>query len=186
MLSRSSCLPATSLIGQLRQRAREDRLTGLLNRAAFEEFLGSRKRKAEKDRVAVILDIDHFKMVNDRLGHLVGDELLSRMSAHLMGELRQGELFRYGGDEFALLLEGEDADYATEITESLVERARRVLSPYGSSISAGLARSRNGEAPRDVFRRADVALLWAKGHARGTAVLWDEEMGTGTAPKPAA
>jgi diguanylate cyclase (GGDEF)-like protein len=159
------------LVTQLRQQAKQDRLTGLGNRAALDDFLDGNKGRDEQPSVAVLLDLDHFKSVNDRLGHVVGDEALRTMAAHLSDRLGEVKLFRYGGDEFALFLHATDAHDALELVCELCETAKHVLAPFGCSITAGLAEEQRQEDSRGLFARADAALVWAKSHARGTATL---------------
>ena len=163
----AAVLSASSLVDRLRQQAREDHLTGLGNRAAFEDQLDA--ASATTRLAAVILDIDHFKVINDERGHLVGDEALCALAEYLSVQFPDVRLFRYGGDEFALLIEGDQADEALSVARALCAAARRVLGPYSSSVTAGIALAEDRETPRALLGRADAALLWAKRHARGTA-----------------
>jgi diguanylate cyclase (GGDEF)-like protein len=167
----AATLSASSLVTQLRRQARQDHLTGLGNRAALDEFLDGHQGHDRGPSIAVLLDLDHFKSVNDRLGHVVGDDALRTMAAHLSDRLGNVRLFRYGGDEFALFLHSTDADDALELVSELCETGRSALAPFGCSITAGLAADRWAEDTRGLFARADAALVWAKSFARGTATL---------------
>jgi diguanylate cyclase (GGDEF)-like protein len=167
----AATLSASSLVTQLRRQAKEDRLTGLGNRAALEELLDLKRPDHAAPSVAVLLDLDHFKSVNDRLGHIVGDDALRAMAHHLTEHLDGVKAFRYGGDEFALFLNDMTAEHAYAVVRDLCETGQKILAPYGSSITAGLAADDDSRNLRDLFSRADKTLLWAKLHARGGATL---------------
>ncbi|RMF94818.1 MAG: GGDEF domain-containing protein, partial [Planctomycetota bacterium] len=154
-------------------KAYRDPLTDSLNRRAWEVLLRRRVRRAMRRRqgfTAAILDIDHFKTVNDRFGHRCGDEVLKAVSQALHASLRsEDHIFRFGGDEFTLLLEIADPD----IARSVVERARGQLSRLHEKItdlppvtaSAGYtvcSGTEPGLAAEALFDSADRALLSAK------------------------
>jgi diguanylate cyclase (GGDEF)-like protein len=175
---------------KLREQSRFDHLTGLLNRAAlaprFEELRG--QAEATGASVAVIVyDLDHFKSVNDELGHDVGDVVLRDTAVQLRRHLRAFDLvYRLGGEEFAVVLPGVGARGAYEIAERqrrAVEQAR----PGGVdiTISGGVASAR-GEAVvwDDLYRRADSALLRAKRQGRNR-VLRDDDGESVPPPSPA-
>ena len=140
------------------QLARTDPLTGLGNRRAFRERLDAILDQAERtgQHVALCLvDVDDFKDVNDRLGHLTGDDLLGQLASCLM----VGEAFRIGGDEFAVLVEDLDHAAARATAEEIIARVGR-LAVDGASVSIGLALH---DGHRDsLIRRADAALYEAK------------------------
>lgn len=154
-----------------------DGLTGLYNRRFFEEVLRLETERATRDggRLAlVVVDLDHFKLVNDTHGHQSGDSVLVEVAARLRRALRGSDvLARYGGEEFVMILPGADSETALEIAE----RCRRALSTdtirvhSGSRItvtgSFGLACFADGRFDVDsLIRHADRALYVAKGAGR--------------------
>ena len=173
---------------RLRRAGFLDPLTGLCNRALFVEGLGRRldefKQRRNTDRFAVLyLDLDRFKVVNDSLGHLVGDELLVAVSRRLEGCLRQGDaLARLGGDEFAILLNGlveeQQANViAFRIQESLSAPfsigGREVFTSASIGIAIGLAQYVN---PDEIMRDADTAMYQAKARGKARHEMFDADM----------
>ncbi|MCW2996565.1 MAG: hypothetical protein JWN65_114 [Solirubrobacterales bacterium] len=171
----------------IRHQALHDALTGLPNRALFLDRLrlalahGARRHSG----VAVVfLDIDHFKLVNDSLGHGVGDELLCLFAARLDAQMRPGDtVARFGGDEFVIICDdlpdaGEARRIAGRIADAL--RAPFALSGYGELVvraSIGVATSRGPAADADdLVREADAAMYRAKDRGRGRVEEFDERM----------
>ena len=153
----------------LQDEARVDTLTGLPNRRAFEEALSdeiSRARRSGAPLSVVVADLDRFKAVNDRHGHLAGDELLRAVAAALRGELRRHDTcFRWAGDEFALLLPATsrtEADAACARLSAAVQHS--CLRPDGTplTIACAAAQLTEGMAGEDVIRAGDAALLAVK------------------------
>jgi cyclic di-GMP phosphodiesterase len=147
--------------------ARRDALTGLANKRAFDEHLAKvlRDPSSEASRISlVILDLDDFKQVNDREGHLAGDDVLRAVGRVLMRVVRtDDEVFRIGGEEFALVVEGPSAaavQVADRVRNALAQRRRGRSLP---TASAGVATfpDHAGEAD-DLLRKADIALYAAK------------------------
>jgi diguanylate cyclase (GGDEF)-like protein len=146
-----------------------DPLTGLGNHRHFHERLQRELLDAE-DRSRVLslclIDIDDFKLVNDRYGHPAGDRVLSQVAARLR---QGGEAFRLGGDEFALLLLGHDERTALAAANSVVDRVSALdLGDLGSvTVSAGVSTFPYQGVRRDeLIRLADNALYWAKEHGK--------------------
>ncbi len=174
---------------QLRHDAHYDALTDLPNRTLFLERLDRAltRAKGEPDvRSAVLwLDLDGFKVVNDSLGHLVGNELLVKVAERLAGFLREGDTAaRFGGDEFAVLL--EDLRDVNDLT-GVARRLQRLLAaPFllGEhevvvTASIGIALGLAGYASSDdVLRDADIAMYRAKAEGKGTHSVFDSEMHT--------
>jgi diguanylate cyclase (GGDEF)-like protein len=137
--------------------AETDPLTELANRRTFSRALST----LQPGDALVIVDLDHFKSVNDKFGHQVGDETLRALARCLKDSTRQVDtVARYGGEEFALVLPEADIDGAC----TAMERARRTweaLEPI-TSFSGGIARREPDESPRETLRRADAALYEAK------------------------
>jgi len=172
---------------QLAHDALHDPLTGLPNRSRFLDDLAvsiSRvKRKPSYLFAVLFLDLDRFKVINDSLGHAVGDELLATFAKTLKTWLRPSDLVaRLGGDEFTILLDGMDGpDDATRVAERIESGLRNSLKigerEVFASVSIGIALSTTGyERPEDVIRDADLALYRAKAAGRGRYAMFDVEM----------
>jgi two-component system cell cycle response regulator len=156
----------------------EDALTGLANRRFILTQLGSHVSAARRHGRPVsvaIVDIDHFKPVNDRYGHQVGDQVLVAVAAALGDHLREeDQLGRLGGEEFLVVLPDTDAAAAERVTEKLrCEVACRTVEHEGDTLSVtvsiGMA-TWDGEAPEELLRRADDALYAAKAAGRDRAL----------------
>lgn len=170
---------------QLEEFSRRDGLTGCLNRRSFDHLL----RRSEESRIAggqefalLMIDIDEFKQVNDRLGHLAGDDCLRHVSRQLatLVEAAGGQLCRYGGEEFAAIISPCGAERALQLAEALRERVHaHPMARDGRlvtlSISVGLAvRGSPASAELlDVVRRADRALYRAKQEGRNRCIAAD-------------
>jgi diguanylate cyclase (GGDEF)-like protein/PAS domain S-box-containing protein len=165
-----------------------DPLTGLYNRAVFVEGLGRRLEEAKVRRLStsfavLYLDLDRFKIVNDSLGHLVGDDLLIAASRRLESCLRPGDaLARLGGDEFAILLSGLLDDnqangIALRIQDALSAPfsigGREVFTSASIGIAFGPAHYTN---PDEVMRDADTAMYHAKSRGKARHEIFDEAM----------
>ena len=144
----------------------EDALTGLSNRRYVLTQLGaqvSAARRHGRPLSAAIVDIDHFKAVNDLHGHQAGDRVLVAVARALAEHVRaEDHLGRLGGEEFLLLLPDTDAAAAERVTEKL---RREVAAAAGITVSIGVA-TWDDEAPEDLLRRADLALYAAKAAGR--------------------
>ena len=154
--------------------ARFDQLTGLANRRRFDEFLaGVLPRASALHPISLVLvDLDHFKSINDRFRHLVGDAALCWVSRHLQAQCRQTDLpARLGGDEFALVLSAPLAvahQVCNRLRVAVAERATGLPADVTIRLSAGIAEA---SAPCDavhLFKRADEALFAAKAAGRDT------------------
>ncbi|MBP2648854.1 MAG: diguanylate cyclase [Gemmatimonadetes bacterium] len=159
-------------------RAQRDALTGCLNRRAFGALYrreGDRSRRLSRPVSLLFFDIDRFKMLNDRFGHEVGDEVLDLMCRRVSGALREHDvLFRWGGEEFLVLLPHTRAPEAAAVAE----RVRRAVAddplgrdanaePIDLTISVGCATAEPApELPDDLLHRADAACYRAKALGR--------------------
>jgi diguanylate cyclase (GGDEF)-like protein len=177
---------------QLETLSLEDDLTGIANRRSFERALAdewNRARRHELPLALILLDLDHFKDLNDRRGHPAGDDCLRRVGAFLAETVRRsGELVaRYGGEEFAILLPGVDAEGAIRVAEVLRDGIERLAIPYGSakdrrmtaSCGAASLTPTAGLAAESLVASADRALYAAKHSGRNCVRLADEST-TGT------
>lgn len=157
-----------------------DELTGLPNRRALEKTLVQQIGSARQGRfrhALVILDIDHFKEVNDRYGHTAGDNALAELAAILRLELReQDKVFRFGGEEFVILAEAGTRDALASFAERLRESVQQSLQGPGGgiTISLGAAMYAGEQYWQDWFTRADAALYRAKGSGRNSVVIADD------------
>jgi diguanylate cyclase len=167
-----------SSLADAKIKADTDMLTGLSNRRAFERALGAACERAALTKIPVslaICDVDHFKSINDRFGHVTGDRVLK-----LIGEILESHcgahasVCRFGGEEFVILFEGTGVDDAFELVErakiDLADRKlvkRETKEPIGKvTFSAGLATYCQAESPEALLHIADLALYEAKAAGR--------------------
>ncbi|MBM7650157.1 diguanylate cyclase (GGDEF)-like protein [Bacillus ectoiniformans] len=142
-----------------------DGLTELANRKSFDFVI--KKWMDEKTRFSLILlDIDNFKQINDQYGHLTGDDVLKFLSSVMSKKASSDDLcFRYGGEEFGLLLQSQEADNAIELAEQLRQEVAARISPTGKpiTISIGVATYQETDLePYSIVERADAALYQSK------------------------
>lgn len=152
-------------------------LTGTRNRramnAALEQALGDHDRQTG-DYALALTDLDHFKAVNDQHGHAVGDRLLVEFSSMLTENTRRSDqVFRFGGEEFVLLLSGVTEQTLTAAVDHLQQAIRRSLkSPSGDvTASFGVTLLHPSDSPQSVLERADRALYRAKEQGRDRIVI---------------
>ena len=173
-------LVVTRLLADLRHRSRHDGLTGLLNRRAIEEAMQAqmqRSRRSGEIFSVLMFDLDHFKAINDRFGHVVGDRALKHAAAALKAGLRQVDsLARIGGEEFLALMPGASLAASRPIAERLrLTLEARPLGQDGGlvalSVSIGLAQWTDpAEDASRLLARADDALYQAKLQGRNRVV----------------
>jgi diguanylate cyclase (GGDEF)-like protein len=170
---------------ELRHRALHDPLTGLANRELVLDRLDQALARGRRDGRAVavlFLDVDHFKLVNDSLGHAVGDELLVGLASLLTHHLREVDTAgRLGGDEFVLLLEELSGPAeAIAVAERLLLAVREPLVIGGetvrASLSIGISMAGTGSKGPELLAEADTALYRAKAAGRGRWEVFDAEM----------
>jgi diguanylate cyclase (GGDEF)-like protein len=174
-------LRAAFTLATLNHAADHDALTGVLNRSAFlrrgRQRIGQ-SRQDEAPVAAMMLDLDHFKSVNDRHGHAAGDAVLAAFAQRMRTHLREDGLFgRFGGEEFAVLLPGVDAEAALAVGERLrLLASEPVLLEDGRTlevtVSVGVAVSSRGDPGRieDLLQQADNALYRAKAMGRNRVI----------------
>ena len=152
---------------------RQDALTGLSNRRAILTQLGgmvSGARRHGHPLSIAVLDLDHFKRINDRHGHKTGDRVLVAATEAIGAHLRAEDQFgRLGGEEFLVLLPDTDEHAATRVAEKLRDEVADANTPVPVTVSIGVA-TWDGEAPEDLLQRADEALYAAKQAGRDRVV----------------
>jgi diguanylate cyclase (GGDEF)-like protein len=167
---------SAGLLNQLNQQilsiSRTDQLTGLLNRRGLEENFNSevnRAQRVEQSFCLALVDIDDFKAINDQYGHLLGDELLKKIAEQVLSQIRNIDtLARWGGEEFAILIDNSKLDesiYVAEKIRKTIQDSNFDLPQISETItiSIGLAEYRQGQTMLELFDVADTALYLAKG-----------------------
>jgi diguanylate cyclase (GGDEF)-like protein len=161
--------------------ARRDTLSGLGNRSALDHALAREAARAQRFELPftmVVVDIDHFKNVNDTLGHSAGDGVIRTVASELAACLRPyDQAFRYGGEEFVILLGQTGLDKGMEIAERIRRRIAARCRPEADpgrriTVSLGLAEFDAAETLGHLFDRADKALYRAKEEGRNRSVAW--------------
>ncbi len=159
-------------------RASTDALTGLPNRRYFDEFCGllARRRRADDAVGVLMIDIDHFKRVNDSFGHPAGDQVLRAVATAIAGAVRDGDVpARFGGEEFAVLLRNPGPEIAMEVGERVRAAVGRLdlseFGPAGVTVSVGVAVAHSADQPiSGLVDEADHALYRAKRLGRDRVV----------------
>lgn len=158
-----------------RSRAVKDPLTNVSNRLGFEEYMGVEVKRWQRDRdglILVLIDVDHFKTINDHYGHQAGDKVLKTIVEQFRGQVRQSDfLARYGGEEFVLVLPRATLKDGCQIAEKLRRHIEDCKFHHRSdvvpvTVSCGVAEFREGDTLEGVFERADRALYVAKSGGR--------------------
>jgi diguanylate cyclase (GGDEF)-like protein len=178
---------ALSELAVLHHDALHDALTGLPNRALFLDRLELAVRRARRSPeqfccAVLFLDLDRFKVVNDSLGHLVGDRLLMAVAKRLEAALRPGDtVARHGGDEFTLLLDDIDDVHGASVVAERLQESLSAPFEVGQrelhvSASIGIALVTPDRAPEEVVRDADVAMYRAKAQGGARHAVFDEAM----------
>lgn len=164
---------------RLEQMATTDKLTGLMNRQAFDYLfrrLGAKNASQHKSLSILLIDIDHFKRINDQYGHNVGDFVLQGVSTLLSGNTRASDQScRWGGEEFVILLDDCDINTALQRAEALRHSIEIAPIPYHEgtiqvTVSCGVAEYRAGETLSMLINRADIALYQAKQQGRNRVI----------------
>jgi diguanylate cyclase (GGDEF)-like protein/PAS domain S-box-containing protein len=170
------------LQSELREQAIRDPLTGLYNRRYLDEALEDELTRAEAENTPVsfvMIDIDHFKLLNDQFGHAAGDAVLKNLAVQLLNYSRASDIIcRYGGEEFLAILPNVSAELAYQITERWRKSFLGSTLPlkYGaamSTISSGIAVfPLHGRTGDDLISTADKAMYQAKALGRNQVVIW--------------
>lgn len=171
---------------ELHALATTDGLTGLINRRHFTALAETERERQERYNrplSLLMLDIDHFKSVNDRYGHAIGDQVLCRVAEICVSQVRKTDILaRMGGEEFAIMLTETDRHGATQFAERLCASiARQPLSVGPSEIactvSIGVAEMTDAHSLSETLSEADAALYEAKRSGRNRACLFDRRAG---------
>lgn len=173
LLTVEKALEQTRILRELVQLARTDGLTGLYNQRHFYSVLNAeinRARRQGRKLSLLLVDVDNFKRYNDRFGHLAGDAALTRIASCLKNACRRDidSAFRYGGDEFILVLPEADRGSA----EGIAARVHALLAEEAITltVSIGIATLREGQDLESLIREADEAMYRDKNEAAGDAI----------------
>ena len=181
----ADALERQAIEDRIRHRALHDPLTGLPNRVLFLDRLEHALSRLERRgglAAILFLDLDRFKLINDSLGHQIGDELLAAAAPRLKRAVRASDtVARFGGDEFGILLEDVSNERdAIEMAERIASVFTRPFVLAGSehfiTTSIGIAIARGGELPAELIRDADAAMYRAKERGSARYELFDEAM----------
>jgi diguanylate cyclase (GGDEF)-like protein len=179
----SLALTDAKMVAKTLHQAFHDRLTDLPNRALFADRLEQAMRRARRSRnqlAVLFLDIDRFKVVNDSLGHAAGDELLREVGVRLLTSIRAGDTAaRFGGDEFAILLEGvENREEAERIAMRILLALRTPLTVAGRDVfvTASIGIAMDADCADDAIRDADLAMYRAKAQGKGRYAIFEPYM----------
>ncbi len=172
---------------QLVDMANLDTLTGIPNRLALNRFLNTAFHNAQSGNTpltVLIMDIDHFKKINDMHGHLAGDQVLTAIAQRIQKQSRQRDFFaRYGGEEFLAVLTNTSLEVAERVSERILQSIRQTPIHVDSNlsipvtISIGVSqRDEKDQHPEDITRRSDLALYAAKHDGRDRYRVYDPAM----------
>ncbi|NOQ19925.1 MAG: EAL domain-containing protein [Desulfobacterales bacterium] len=172
---------------QISHQAFHDTLTNLPNRALFMEHLTMAvkraKRRDDYGFAVLYMDIDRFKLVNDSLGHSVGDSLLGAFASRIQASLRDVDtLARFGGDEFVILLEDiENSEYASGVADRLQQELKRPFMVDGKEVFAPASfgvvlNTKNYNQPEDIIRDSDAAMYHAKENGKAQYKVFDKTL----------
>lgn len=162
------------------KRCERDSLTELPNREAYERRLGielERSRRYERKFCLVVADVDHFKMINDRYGHLAGDKVLKVLAKTIRQRIRRADFIaRYGGEEFVIVLPETDAEQALKVMSDICSQIRGCpfhfkSEPLKITVSFGIAEVSASDDAETLFARADKAMYQAKDQGRDRCYL---------------
>jgi diguanylate cyclase (GGDEF)-like protein len=183
----AAALRNAGLLSEIEHLATRDGLTGLANRRLFEESLQrevARSHRRKAPLALVVLDVDHFKHVNDTVGHQAGDAVLREVARAMVGNTKASDLpARYGGDEFVVLLPDCTGDDAFAVAERLRAAVARDVTAVPVTVSAGVgALPGNAGDGERLVAAADAALYSAKREGRDRSVGSNRVAEPGEAP----
>jgi diguanylate cyclase (GGDEF)-like protein len=156
---------------RLRFLSERDALTNFYNRRTFFEDLEKRTQQEKTPFSLIMFDVDHFKLINDQHGHLIGDEVLRRLSAYVLTHKHTlDHAYRYGGEEFFLILDNQSLEEAKQIAQDLHQGISKIEMPLigHMTVSMGVAHHRAHESIDDLVKRVDDLMYEAKRSGRNT------------------
>jgi diguanylate cyclase (GGDEF)-like protein len=181
----SALFQATKKIKDIEEDARRDVLLGCFNRRYIVAAIEQQKRLADENHSPLclaVIDLDHFKRINDEAGHLGGDDVLRSFSRIAQDNIRQHDIFgRYGGEEFLLVLPDTSLASALSVAERIREQVEnfswdgKLRNPV--TVSIGLTQYIPGESVLDLFSRTDTAMYLAKQGGRNQVVVEEPTSG---------
>lgn len=175
----------TEYVKEFREKANTDALTKLLNRRSFDDIIERALELYRKNRIPislVMLDLDHFKKLNDTYGHEAGDLVLQEFSRILKKNIRlEDSVFRYGGEEFAMVVHGDTMSDIKNFVERVLHEVRTTKINYrdqqiGVTCSAGIETIHESISRSELIQRADAALYYAKNTGRDRVVCFEDHM----------
>ena len=170
---------------KVRQEAQTDTLTQLLNRRAFMRIISQALKLYQSNRTPfslVMLDLDHFKQLNDQYGHMAGDRVLRTFGELIHRNTRsEDSAFRYGGEEFAIITQMASVENVKSFVERILNETRETIILYEKqqirfTFSAGIAGIEKYVTRRELIQRADTALYAAKRQGRNRIMVFDRAM----------
>ena len=163
---------------KLNQEIQLDGLTGIANRKAFDTIIHEWMEQKQQFSL-VMLDIDDFKKINDTYGHLVGDDVIKFLASILISFSKEEDIcFRYGGEEFGLLLKGKEEEEARGIAEQFRVKIASTQSPTGKTITVSLGMTSlqaSDETPKAIIERADKALYQSKQSGKNQVMVYKQD-----------
>ena len=165
---------------ELERLSRTDALTGASNRVQIDEILAYEIQRAERSGhyfSVIVLDIDHFKQINDTWGHQIGDRVLIRISQLVRQQIRKSDTFgRWGGEEFLIICPETQGYQALTLAEKLRQALEQSISEQPDQVTAsfGVSEYRTNDEAKDIIARADTAMYKAKARGRNRACLWSD------------
>lgn len=164
-----------SYLSQLQEEVQTDGLTGIANRKTFDLVMKDLTHNDIQFSL-ILLDIDHFKKVNDTYGHLVGDEVIKFLVTVMADLIREGDMcFRYGGEEFCIIVPYSDEEVAGNIAECLLQTMEQSISPAGIAVTLSLGISafpKHALSPNELVKLADKALYQSKRDGRNRVTIF--------------
>ena len=172
-------------IKKFRKEAQTDALTQLFNRRAFKSILGRALELFQTNRIPfslIMLDLDHFKILNDTYGHMAGDKVLRTFGEILRRNTRSDDsAFRYGGEEFTIITQMESLEKIKMFIERILHETMETVVQYNGqqihfTFSGGIAAMEVNLTRTDLIKRADAALYAAKDQGRNRILIFEPEM----------
>lgn len=165
---------------RLEYQATHDSLTGLLNRYSYEMYMDTeleRRNRYGHDLSVILVDLDHFKVINDNFGHKAGDQTLREVAEIMKSSIRKSDaIFRIGGEEFAIVTPESSSDEAFQLAEKIRLKIKNsfVNNVPSVTISLGISDCKGKQKCSEILREADEALYKAKNNGRNQAQIYNK------------